>query len=308
MNNFDNISTFQAQSPTAVICDNAALYGATPERDEFDPRDVWDRDEAVTAVSEAFRILADGVGPDGFQLADEREHLLWGIVNAFDAQVRRLDRSVDRLAPRLRDLQNAQDGTEINARELELTTDRARNLGDRRDAFEALRDTAADAYRAATGDTWRPRRGSHTSHTGKLTSAAIDARDFLRARQDRETKAHLPDGTLVAIAGGKRVTDPDAIFRSPDRVRAKYTDMVLVHGGGPGVEKIAAQWAERHGVHQVVCKPDWNRHGRAAPFRRNDELLNLLPKGVIAFPGNGITDNLIDKAASLGIPVQKIAA
>ncbi len=70
--------------------------------------------------------------------------------------------------------------------------------------------------------------------------------------------------------------------------------MVLVHGGVPGVEKIAAQWAERPGVHQVVCKPDWNCHGRAAPIRRNDELLNLLPKGVIDFPGNGITDNLTD--------------
>ena len=307
MNNFDNISTFQAQSPTAVICENAALYGATPERDEFDPRDIWDRDEAVTAVSEAFRILADGVGPDGFQLADEREHLLWGIVNAFDAQVRRLDRGVDRLTPKLRDLQNAQDGTEINARELELTTDRARNLGDRRDAFEQLRDTATDAYRAATGDTWRPRRGSHTSQSGKLTSAAIDARDFLRARQDRETKAHLPDGPLVAVTGGKDA-DAGAVFRSLDKARAKYADMVLVHGGGPGVDRIAAQWAERHGVHQVVCKPDWNRHGRAAPFRRNDELLNLLPKGVIAFPGNGITDNLIDKAKSMGIPVMAMRA
>ncbi len=66
---------------------------------------------------------------------------------------------------------------------------------------------------------------------------------------------------------------------------------MLVHGGGPGVEKIAARWAELNGVHQIVCKPDWNAHGRAAPFRRNDELLNLLPKGVIAFPGNGITEN-----------------
>ncbi|MYI19198.1 MAG: hypothetical protein F4121_03670, partial [Acidimicrobiia bacterium] len=155
MYDIDNISTFQAQSPTAVICDNAALYGATPERGEFDPREIWNRDESVTTVSEAFRLLADGVGPDGFQLADEREHLLWGIVNAFDAQVRRLDRGVDRLAPKLRELQRDQDGTEINARELELVTDRAQNLGDRRDAFEQLRDTAADAYRAATGDTWR---------------------------------------------------------------------------------------------------------------------------------------------------------
>ena len=44
-------------------------------------------------------------------------------------------------------------------------------------------------------------------------------------------------------------------------------------------------------------------HGRAAPFRRNDELLSLLPKGVLAFPGGGITDNLVDKAVKLGIPV-----
>ena len=307
MYDIDNISTFQAQSPTAVICDNAALYGATPERGEFDPREIWNRDESVTTVSEAFRLLADGVGPDGFQLADEREHLLWGIVNAFDAQVRRLDRGVDRLAPKLRELQRDQDGTEINARELELVTDRAQNLGDRRDAFEQLRDTAADAYRAATGDTWRPRRGSHVSQTSKLTSAAIDARDFQRARKDREIQAHLPDGTLVAIAGGSDA-DPGAVFRSLDKARAKYSDMVLVHGGGPGVDKIAARWAERNGVHQVVCKPDWNAHGRAAPFRRNDELLNLLPKGVIAFPGSGITGNLVDKAKSMGIPVMAVRA
>ena len=29
------------QSVTATVCDNAALYGTTPERDEFDSRDVW---------------------------------------------------------------------------------------------------------------------------------------------------------------------------------------------------------------------------------------------------------------------------
>ncbi|MXW19740.1 MAG: DUF2493 domain-containing protein [Gammaproteobacteria bacterium] len=300
--------THQAQSPTAVICENAALYGATPDRDEFDPRDIWDRDDAIEAAGAAFRTLAEGIAPDGVQLADERESLLWGIVNAFDAQVRRLDRRVDKLIPELRDLERAQDGTEINARELELKTEQAQHLGERRDAFETLRDTVADQYRCATGRTWRPRRGSHVSHTGQLTSAAIDARDFRRAKKDRETKAHLPDGTLVAITGGKTVTDCDAVFRSLDKVRAKYRDMVLVHGGGPGVEKIAAQWAERNEVHQVVCKPDWSAHGRAAPFRRNDELLNLLPKGVIAFPGSGITDNLVDKAVQLGIPVQKIAA
>ena len=305
MNIIENIED-QGQSIMAAICENAQLYGATPERDEFDTRDVWDGDDALDAVSEAFRILAQGVGPDGLQLADERESLLWGFVNMLDAQTQRLDRSADKLTPELRDLQREQDGSEIKSRELELVTDRAQNLTARRDAFEIMRDAAADSYRGETGSMWRPRRGSHISQTGKLTSAAIDARDFQRARKDRKSAANLPQGTLVAIAGGKDIANPAAVIERLDKARAKYSDMILVHGGGPGVERIAASWAERNGVHQIVCKPDWDRHGRAAPFRRNDELLNLLPKGVIAFPGSGITENLVDKARQLGIPVQRV--
>ncbi|MDE0343016.1 MAG: DUF2493 domain-containing protein [Deltaproteobacteria bacterium] len=307
MNSIENIAD-QGQSIMEAFCENAQLFGATPEPDEFDSRDVWDEDDAIDAVHAAFEILADGIGPDGTQLADERESLLWGFVNMLDAQTQRLDRAADRLMPDLRDLQREQDGSEIKSRELELITDRAQNLSARRDAFERMRDAAAEDYLNATGQTWRPRSGSHTSQTGKLTSAAIDARDFMSARSDRKTQAHLPEGTLVAVTGGKDISDAAAVFNRLDKVRAKYADMVLVHGGGPGVERIAASWAEQRGVHQIVCKPDWDRHGRAAPFRRNDELLNLLPKGVIAFPGSGITDNLVDKARQLGIPVDKIAA
>ncbi len=307
MHDIDNISE-QNQSVTATVCEQAALFGATPERDEFDNREVWDPENALSAVTEAFRIMAHGVAPDGTQLADERESLLWGFVNMLDAQTQRLDRAADRLLPDMRDLQREQDGSEIRSRELELVTDRTKNLTDRRDAFEQLRDAAAEAYRVETGDLWRPRRGSHTSQTGKLTSAMIDARDFQRARRDRENKALLPQGTLVAVAGGKHAGDAGAIIRTLEKLKAKYDDVVLVHGGGPGVEKVAAKWADRNGVHQIVCKPNWGAHGRAAPFRRNDELLDLLPKGVIAFPGSGITDNLVDKARKLGIPVQCVAA
>ena len=142
----DTVET-AGQSATATVCEHAALFGATPERGEFDPREVWDEDDALTAIGEAFRILAEGACPDGTQLADERESLLWGFVNMLHAQTQRLDRTVDRLSPDLRDLQRDQDGTEIKSRELELVTDRAQNLGDRRDAFEKMRNAAAHAYR-----------------------------------------------------------------------------------------------------------------------------------------------------------------
>ena len=295
-------------SATATVCESMALFGAAPERGERDSRVVWDEDDAMAASSEAIRVIVDGITVDGTQMADEREPLMWGLTNMLHSQVQRLDRAVDRIVPEMRDLERAQDGTEVKAWELQLLTDRAQNFGDRRDAFEKMRDLAADAYRVETGDVWRPRHGSHTSQTGKLTSAAIDARDFRRARQNRETRAHLPDGTLVAITGGKTVADADAVWDTLDRTREKYGDMVLLHGGGPGIEKIAASWADARGVAQIVCRPDWSAHGKAAPFRRNDELLNLLPKGVIAFPGSGITGNLVDKAKQLGIPVMSVKA
>ena len=305
INHLNGIDT-GGQSITAMICEQAKLHGATPERGEFDPREIWERDTAVSAVTEAFSVLADSIGMTGFQVADEVNSLLWGFVNTFDAQIRRLDRSVDRIAPELRDLQKEQDGTEIKSRELELLTDRAKNLGARRDAFGEMRDAAAAQYLAQTGEMWRPRSGSHTSRTGVLTSAGIDARDFLRARDSASLRENLPEGALIAVAGGKD-GDPDAVFRKLDAAHRKYANMVLVHGGGgSGVERFAARWAEARGVHQVVCRPDWNAHGRAVPFRRNDAMLNLMPKGIILFPSDsGITANLADKATAVGIPVHR---
>ena len=92
--------------------------------------------------------------------------------------------------------------------------------------------------------------------------------------------------------------------RAADRVRAKHADMVLLHGGAPrGAERIAAAWADNRSVTQIVFKPDWTRHGKSAPFKRNDRLLDILPIGLIVFPGSGINDNLADKARAMGIPL-----
>jgi len=80
--------------------------------------------------------------------------------------------------------------------------------------------------------------------------------------------------------------------------------MILLHGATPtGAERIAACWARDRDVPQKPYKPDWERHKKAAPFKRNDAMLEAMPKGVIVFPGTGIQDNLADKARKMGIPL-----
>jgi hypothetical protein len=46
--------------------------------------------------------------------------------------------------------------------------------------------------------------------------------------------------------------------------------------------------------------PDWAKHAMAAPLKRNDQMLEALPAGLVAFPGSGISANLADNARKLG--------
>jgi hypothetical protein len=132
----------------------------------------------------------------------------------------------------------------------------------------------------------------------------IDSRDFLAAKRRAETEVMLPPGPKVAFTGGYECNDHLAIWAALDRVQAKHPGMVLMHGGSPkGAERIAACWADARKVPQVAFRPDFTRHRHAAPFKRNDQLLAVLPIGVVVFPGSGISDNLADKARALGIPL-----
>lgn len=80
--------------------------------------------------------------------------------------------------------------------------------------------------------------------------------------------------------------------------------MVLLHGGAPkGAERIASRRADARNVPQITFKPDWARHHKAAPFCRNDQMLEALPIGVIVFPRSGVSANLSDKARAKGIRV-----
>ena len=147
-----------------------------------------------------------------------------------------------------------------------------------------MRDMAADQFETHTGPAWRPRAGSMVDHRA-LTSALIDSRDFLAAKRRAETEVMLPPGPKVAFAGGYECNDHDAIWAALDRVHAQHPGMVLLHGGSPkGAERIAAGWADTRKVPQVAFKPDFNRHKNAAPFKRNDQLLDVLPIGGVCSP------------------------
>ncbi len=288
-------------SPTGHVLTELQLYGHRPFQDEPDPRPLPEGDAIGGAVADIFDALVATLSDT--RLEPDLEDLLWSTVHLFHRAIDRIERALDGNEQAQRRSQRVQDGSEVRSVELERLTAEGLTLIERRNTMEFFRDQAADQFERHVGSAWRPRSGSMVNHRS-LTAAMIDSRDFLAAKRRAETEVLLPAGPKIAFTGGLEFNDHRAIWDLLDKVHAKHTDMVLLHGGSPkGVERIAACWAENRKVPQIAFKPDWTQHAKAAPFKRNDQMIEAMPIGVIVFPGTGIQDNLADKAKKLGIPV-----
>jgi hypothetical protein len=296
-------------SNIAPLLDELALYGVKPLSDEADFRPLPELETVENAVATLVSTMTDMFRDT--RLEDETEEMLWSLTNIFHRRLGAVQKRLDDNEARQRASLTEQDGSEVKSVELERLTNEGLSLTESRNAFEAMRDLAADHYRVETGSTWLPRTGSKVNHRA-LTASVIASRDFISAKRRLDAETHCPSGTRIAFTGGD-YQDHDAIWDTLDRTLEKHPDMVLLHGGTPhGAELIASKWADARDVSQVRFQPNWKTHRKAAPFKRNDELLDQMPIGLIAAPGTGITENMVDKARRLGIPVlrfgQKVAA
>lgn len=274
-------------------------------------------DQTLAGVwSDLFALFADTA------LEADAEDIAWGFVNLFHRAASRKSSQLDRASDEIRALLASADGSEIHSSKLEEQVERAQAAEASMMAFEQMRETAAALYLDEIGSSWRPMSGSRSSHAAHLTSAVVDARDFLRVRTERRRAANTPSGTPILFAGGRPSfpTDEEAktfasnVWSTLDKVRERVPDMVLVHGGDTkGADRLAASWAERHDVQQLVFALD-RRLGARAGFKRNEQMLALDPRYVIAFPGNGVLERLVieakarritivDRRGPLGVPL-----
>lgn len=289
-----------AESSMVQLIQEMQLYGYRPFEDEPDQRPLPESRLVDGAVADMFDGIVSALIDT--RMEPDLEDVLWGIVNVFQRAVERVDRELDDNEVAQKRMQREQDGSEVKSVELERTLAEGMTMIERRDTFEYFRDASADQYRTHIKKPWLPRSGSKVNRK-RLTSTVVNSRDFIKARRWADAQVLMPPGTRIAVSSGPKFDDVRFIFAVLDKIRAKVPDMVLLHGAtDSGGEKIAVRWADLRNVPSVPYEPDWGL-GRAAPFRRNDDILEDMPKGVVVFPGTGIQGNMHDKAKSMGIRV-----
>lgn len=241
------------------------------------------------------------------------------LIGGLHAGVHRLERDADRqrehLADRLRDF----DGSEVADVDLQEAKACADALDVAAEAMGFVRDAAAEAYAVATGEVWSPWRGSVR---GGTSAAQLDAQAALRAIEDRKRTTADPGDAVVAFRASPRSDAPEDATRIFDALNwawSEYPGMSLALTGAKGGERLAKRWAQQKGVRLVLARPDFERFGRAAPFRANDQLMALQPVCVLVLPESlglaaeagappfGPAMNLAEQAQQRGVRCVRIA-
>lgn len=82
-------------------------------------------------------------------------------------------------------------------------------------------------------------------------------------------------------------------------------DTVIVHGGAPGADALAADVANEFGFRVIEISADWHKFGNAAGPIRNQWIVDSGADKLFAFPGGRGTNDMITKCEAAGIPVKR---
>ena len=99
----------------------------------------------------------------------------------------------------------------------------------------------------------------------------------------------------TAIIGSRGITDIDIEAYLP-----ADTDEI-VSGGVKGVDTLAREYAERHGIKLTEFLPDYVRYKRGAPLKRNEQIIDYADVILAFWDGKSKgTKFVIDKAEKAG--------
>lgn len=109
----------------------------------------------------------------------------------------------------------------------------------------------------------------------------------------------------VLVTGGRDYANAQKVDEALSALAIKYGRIThLIHGGAPGWDTLAADWAWDLGIQVVTCKANWDFYPKnAAGPIRNRAMGQLGADVCLAGPGGSGTAHMIEEAEKVHIEV-----
>lgn len=105
----------------------------------------------------------------------------------------------------------------------------------------------------------------------------------------------------LMVAGSRSISDFDLAPYIPEEVT------LIISGGARGIDRLAEEYADAHGLSKLILRPQYNRYGKAAPLRRNVQALEAADRVLVIWDGASRgTAYTIKQAEARGKPIAVI--
>ena len=84
----------------------------------------------------------------------------------------------------------------------------------------------------------------------------------------------------LLIVGSRGITDFDLSEYIPSQ-----TDLII-SGGAKGVDTLAEAYADQHQISKLILRPKYHLYGKAAPIKRNEQMVDLADEVLIIWDGS----------------------
>ncbi|MBQ7225114.1 MAG: DUF2493 domain-containing protein [Clostridia bacterium] len=105
----------------------------------------------------------------------------------------------------------------------------------------------------------------------------------------------------LLIAGSRSIAEFDLDDYIPSNVE------LIITGGAKGVDTVAEKYADKHNISKLVLRPQYNRFGKGAPLKRNEEMIDIADSVLVIWDGKSRgTNYTVTKAKEKSKPITLI--
>lgn len=61
---------------------------------------------------------------------------------------------------------------------------------------------------------------------------------------------------------------------------------MIILGGADGIDSLAERYADKHRISKLILRPQYNLYGKAAPLKRNEQMVELCDMALVIWDGS----------------------
>ena len=84
----------------------------------------------------------------------------------------------------------------------------------------------------------------------------------------------------LLVAGSRGIREYDLEKYIPEETT------MIISGGADGIDSLAERYADKHRISKLILRPQYNLYGKAAPLKRNEQMVELCDMALVIWDGS----------------------